>query len=357
MPNFEIIKQFFIDHIDRFVHYKVNTKEQVIQKKYLTENICKEIINNPKVIDFFTIEFPLDAPNGLISIDSLDSFVFDFYFLNLGDSIVISDAGRTFECGVEAFEGNGVLAEKIDLLKRYLSKNGMTYDCYNILKQTNIDTFIQDTITFIKVLQTLNNIQPFPPYLLELDQAKEVVDVLTRTWINNEIITNSNNSRTLALFDNHKGLINNAFCHEKSYPAFFNKHAFVGIFINENKQLLIRKNLKDKKPYYDFAINDFVLKDEFYSLEGLQRAIKENFGFDFFFGELAPVLTINKNKIITDYYIVENYNVSIDQMVFDNKEVSYKWIIKEELLDLIQSGDFKNYAPSFIEFALTPYLE
>ena len=57
MPNFESIKQFFIDHIDRFVHYKVNTKEQVIQKKYLTENICKEIINNPKVIDFFSIEF------------------------------------------------------------------------------------------------------------------------------------------------------------------------------------------------------------------------------------------------------------------------------------------------------------
>ena len=137
MPNFESIKQFFIDHIDRFVHYKVNTKEQVLQKKYLTENICKEIINNPKVIDFFSIEFPLDAPNGLISIESLDSFVFDFYFLKLGESIVISDAGRTFECGVEAFEGNGVLAEKIDLVCRYLSKNGMAYDCYKVLKQTN----------------------------------------------------------------------------------------------------------------------------------------------------------------------------------------------------------------------------
>ncbi len=351
MTDFEKIKQFFVEHTDKFVHYKIIDKEEKSKEGYLSDFIHKQILNNPKVKDFFAIEFPFNCDDkSLVTIDSLDSFVFDFYFLDLDNKIIITDAERTFQCGVEAYEGNGVLADKYDIVKKYLAKNNIEDGDFAISKVTTLDTFVQDTITFIKVLQTLNNIQPFPPYLLELDSAKEVVDVLTRTWVNSEKITDGKSSRKLALFDNHKRLMENQSCPEKSYPAFHNKHAFVSVFFNEEDKVLICKNLKGKKPQYDFAITDYVAEDEWYSLEALQRAIKENFGFEFWFGEVAPALTTVKDKIITDYYIIKNYNVSIEELTYDNQKIAYDWVSKDELIALVKSGDFGSYTKAFIEY-------
>ena len=189
-------------------------------------------------------------------------------------------------------------------------------------------------------MQTLNNAQPFPPYLLELDESKETVDVLTRAWIKKETLAGGDDSRPLALFNNHKELCKNDFCHENSYPPFYNKHRFVGLFFNSDDKVLIRKSLNGEESFA-FAIDDFVLKDEWYSLEGLQRAISQTFGFNFFFGEIAPSLTTVQNKVITDYYIVSDYDVDLCDFR-KNDEYSFLWIDKDELLSLVKSGLFYN---------------
>ena len=67
-------------------------------------------MRNPEIKDYFAIEFPFS--DHLITIDSKDSFVFDFYFLETDDKILITDANRTFDCNVDSFEGNGVFALK-----------------------------------------------------------------------------------------------------------------------------------------------------------------------------------------------------------------------------------------------------
>ncbi len=350
MTDFEKIKNFFLERVDNFVHYKVLDKSDKLQEGYLSQFVYEKIINDTEVDDFFAIEFPFTCEENLHCIDSLDSFTFDFYFLSLGDKIVITDAERTFECGVEAFEGNGVLAEKLDRVREYLERNGMELNEYAIIKQTSIHSFVSDAITFTRVLQTLNNIQPYPPYILELDEAREVEEVLTRAWIKNESIAVEQNGRKLALFDNHKTLVEKDEGFENCYPVFYNKHAFVGIFFNKNREVLLSKKIDGGQTVYDFAVKDFVLKDESFSLEGLQRRIKECFGFDFFFGEIAPKLTTIENKVITDYYIVDDYDVLPSELSFDSEKISYEWGNKEKVFSLIELGEFSNYSLEFINY-------
>lgn len=353
MSNLEKIKEFFISHANNFVCYKIISKEEKVKEQYLTDYVCKNIVQNEKVQDFFVMEFPSsDENSNLVTIDSCDSFVFDIYFVDYGDKIILTDAGRTFDCGVEAFEGNEVFANQKELMTKYLAKYEITNNFYTIEKQITLDTYIADTINFVTALQTINNAQPYPPYVLELDNAKQTRDVLSRTWIKGEKITDDTDSRTLAVFDNYKNICEHQSCQENSYCEYDNKHAFIGIFFNEENKVLIKRNLKGKKPQYDFAIKDFVLKNESYSLEALQRAIHDNFGIEFWFGEIAPLITTIKDKIITDYYIVNNYNISINDLSFDNKEVAYDWVTLEELFVLIRSGDFCFYSETFINYVL-----
>ena len=351
MTDFEKIKDFFTKHIDKFVCYKIISKEEKIKEKYLTDYVLNNLIQNENVKDFFVMEFPSSGENkNLVTIDSCDSFVFDIYFVDYGDKIFLTDAGRTFDCCVEAFEGNQVFANQKDIMTKYLEKYGITNNFYTVEKQITTDTYIKDTINFVKALQTINNSQPYPPYVLELDNAKETADVLTRTWVNGEKITDGNNSRSLALFDNHKNLCERQSCPENAYCEYDNKHAFVGICFNEENKVLIKRNLNGSKPQYDFAIKDFVLEDESYSLEALQRTIHDSFGIELWFGEVAPTLTTIKNKVITDYYIINNYNVSITDLSFDSEEVAYDWVTFDEIIALVKAGDFGSYTKTFINY-------
>ena len=346
MNNLEKIKKFFIERQNKFVHYNVIDKEHIDDKTSFSEFVLEKIIHNPEIKSYFAFEFPFSSDD-LITLDSMDSFVFDFYFLETADKIIITDAKRTFDCGVDCFEGNGVLLSKFDVVEKYLSKYDMYYLENAIYKQTSVDTFIQDTITFTKVLQTLNNAQPFPPFVLELDSAKDVVTTLTSAWVNDEKVQSENDLRKLALFDNNKTFMGD-YCSENSFVQYFNKYAFVGVFFNSSGKVLVRKKLNDCK--YNFAINDFILENETCSLESLQRAIRENFGFDFSFGEVAPSITTVNNHVITDYYVIKGYDVNVKELLFDSEKNLYSWISKDKLLTLISSGEFTSYPLSLIEY-------
>lgn len=353
MTDFEKIKQFFTTHQGRFVGYNVIDSDTVKSKGFPSDYLYKHILHNEDVKDFFALEFPFDSKTGLVDIDSLDSFVFDFYFVDLGDKIVIDDAGRTFLCGVEAYEGNGVIAKHSDVTEKYLAKNGLAYvNGYGIAKQTSTATFVQDAITFVKVLQTLNNAQPYPPYILELDDANEVVDVLTRCWVKGEKLTDGKSTKRVALFDNYKQMQKHRSCPQSSYPPFFKKLRCVGVFVNSNGQVLVKRKAKCNRKPYSFAIDDFVAKDDGNSLIALQRAVHDSFGFEFWWGEFAPKVTTNAGKEICDYFVVPCFDVELTQLQHSDKYL-YQWVEKDELLTLLATNKFAtHYSTTLIQYLL-----
>ena len=343
MTDFERIKRFFEEHQGRFVGYEVIDSATQKAKALLDEAVCESIVSNPRVKDFFLLYFPFDSHSALVDIDSLDSFTFEIYFADYGDKIVIHDAGRTFACGVEAYEGNGVLATHKDVADRYVERNGMAFEGWAVTKKTSLATFVQDTVTFVKVLQTLNNAQPFPPYLLELDAAREVVDVLSRCWIQGEKIEKNGNARRVAIFDNQKILQEHFTCGEEAYPRCFNKHAFVGLFFHSDGKVLLRRS---EDPLWDFAIRDYVLEEEWSSLIGLQRAVKENFGFDFLFGDVAPALTTTHDKLILDFYVIRGYDIETEALCKDATD--FVWMEKAQARDLLK----ERYPASLLGYLL-----
>ena len=345
MTDFEQMKRFFEEHQGRLVGYEV-IDSATRRTADLDEGECKGIANNPCVKDFFVLHFPFDSRSNLVDIDSLDSFTFEICFVDYGDKIVIHDAGRTFDCGVKAYEGNGVIGAHKTVVDRYLERNGMECDDWAVTKETSLATFARDTITFVKALQTLNNAQPFPPYLLELDAASEVADVLSRCWIKGERMVKEDGARRVAIFDNQKILQEHFTCGEQAYPRGFNKHKFVGLFFNSDGKVLLRRRKNDA---WDFAVNDYVLEDEWSSLCGLQRAVKERFGFDFFFGDVAPALTTTRDKLICDFYVVTDYNVEIEQLCGDGED-AFAWVEREELMALQAKNDFALYSPYLIDY-------
>ena len=128
MTHFDQMKEFFLQHREKLVAYRVIDSTVRTQEMHLPEYVCENILNNPNVKDFFVIEFPCNSNTSLIEIDSLDSFVFDLYFVDYGDKITITDAQRTVDCGVEAYEGNGVIFTQKAVTEHYLAKNGLQFD-------------------------------------------------------------------------------------------------------------------------------------------------------------------------------------------------------------------------------------
>ena len=196
--------------------------------------------------------------------------------------------------------------------------------------------------TFVKALQTLNGARPYPPYLLELDDAREVEDALTRCWICGEKSERCENARTLSLFDKQKVKEEHVTCEEGVYPKLSNKLAFIGAFFDSDGRVLLQKKRTQTGILYDFAIRDYVLKDEYDSLMGLQRAVRQCFGFDFYFGDLAPAVTLTQKRLILDFYVVPHYDVPTEELCGDGKD-TLEWFTREEFFDLIAANRFESY--------------
>ena len=112
---------------------------------------------------------------------------------------------------------------------------------------------------------------------------------------------------------------------------------------------MVQRKREADAPLYDFAVSDYVLSDEWSSLEGLQRAIKQGFGFDFYFGDVAPALTTTKSRLICDYYVIRDYDVSLDQLC-ENGETQFEWMSKDELFSRLKAEEFVKCPINLIEY-------
>ncbi|MBO7218372.1 MAG: hypothetical protein J6V40_00135 [Clostridia bacterium] len=117
-------------------------------------------------------------------IDSYDSFVFGIYFTLYTDGkIVVTDYNRTWECGVTEAESSGLVYKHFDKYKALVEKYGFYLEQETcIMKDTNIDTFVDDAITLTKVMLMLNYIQDKPPYIKYNKQIRKDINRLIKDW-------------------------------------------------------------------------------------------------------------------------------------------------------------------------------
>ena len=85
------------------------------------------------------------------------------------------------------------------------------------------------------------------------------------------------------------------------------------------------------------------------SQTAMERELFEEIGLKLNLQEMRPHLTINFDYGFDDIYIIEK-DVDINSLVLQPEEVQcVKWATKEDILDMIQNGEFIPYYPSLIQ--------
>lgn len=123
----------------------------------------------------------------------------------------------------------------------------------------------------------------------------------------------------------------------------------VGIFNSEGK-LLIQRRCMQKATFpgkWDVTVGGAALKGET-SRQAMHRELSEELGLDIDFDSIRPKLTVNFDEGFDDYYLICR-DVRLSELSFQAQEVmDARWADIDEVLELIDRGEFIPYMKSFI---------
>lgn len=125
--------------------------------------------------------------------------------------------------------------------------------------------------------------------------------------------------------------------------------AHVGVF-NHMGQMLIQKRQPFKDGYpgrWDLTSGGSSLQGE-NSRQTAHRELLEEVGIDHDFTDVRPHLTINREGLFDDFYLIEK-EVSISDLKLQYEEVeAVKWAALDEIIDMIEKSEFVPYYEELI---------
>lgn len=130
-------------------------------------------------------------------------------------------------------------------------------------------------------------------------------------------------------------------------------HLVVHICIfNSDGKMLIQQRQPFKKGWsnmWDITVGGSAIKGDTSSVAA-ERELFEEIGLELDLKSVRPHITVNFDEGFDDFYLVEK-DVNINELSLQYEEVqTVKWASKEEIISMIESGEFIPYYPSLIEF-------
>lgn len=90
------------------------------------------------------------------------------------------------------------------------------------------------------------------------------------------------------------------------------------------------------------------------SPQGAQRELFEELGLDVDFSQTPPAFSVTFQGGFDDYYILER-DLDLKTLRFQPEEVqNAKWASLEEVLAMVDRGEFISYQKAFLEFLFSP---
>jgi len=136
---------------------------------------------------------------------------------------------------------------------------------------------------------------------------------------------------------------------DKLEPGDFHLVVHACLF-NSQGDMLIQQRQPFKEAWpdmWDMMVGGSALTGET-SQAAVQRELNEELGIDLNFHDVRPHLTMNFGRVFDDIYLVER-DVELNTLSLQYEEVKdAKWASKEVIIDMIDSGEFIPYYPSFI---------
>jgi len=157
------------------------------------------------------------------------------------------------------------------------------------------------------------------------------------------------------VFDKNRNFTGRIIQREKDEPLTDDEYTlFVrAAFFNDQDEMLIQKRQSNNSIYpnlWDFTCTSHQLSGET-SQEAIARAMTEELGLNLNFDDDIPNITIVRPHVFTDYYVVKNIEIDINNIRISGNHVqSITWANKDEIFQLIDEGKFVNYTKSLIDF-------
>ncbi len=86
------------------------------------------------------------------------------------------------------------------------------------------------------------------------------------------------------------------------------------------------------------------------SRQGAEREFREELGLPLDLGGLRPSVTVNFDGGFDDFYILTK-DLPLEELTLQKEEVqAVRWASLEEVLDMLEQGDFIPYPESFLRF-------
>ncbi len=119
---------------------------------------------------------------------------------------------------------------------------------------------------------------------------------------------------------------------------------------SKNGKMLIQQRIKDKDSYpdlWDITVGGSAIAGET-SAQAVSRELFEELGLSIDFTCIRPHLTVNFGEGFDDIYLVER-DVDLQTLTLQADEVqAVRWATREEILAMIESGEFIPYFPELI---------
>ena len=132
-------------------------------------------------------------------------------------------------------------------------------------------------------------------------------------------------------------------------PGSYRCVVHIVIISSENKMLIQHRNALKKgwADHWDVSVGGHVISGET-SSQGAQRELMEELGITKDFSDLRPSFTVSFETGFDDFYILK-MDIAPEQLILQEEEVTdVKWASEDEILRMIDSGDFIPYHKSLI---------
>jgi len=233
----------------------------------------------------------------------------------------------------------------------YLNRNYVEIVDNKLLKHTTEKDFIWDTINFLKVLLTLNQISQTLPCVIEDENIFEFKEDLVKTWILNKKLKQKTEGEVVDLYDNDRQLLAQKGIRGNTLEKRTNRLTVHIVFFNSKNQMLIQKRTTTKKVFpglWDVSVGGGVLEGET-SEQAMKREVEEELGVKFDHEYFRPQLTINFRNGFDDYYLIKDFDVELSTLSYQKEEVEkLMWADKETVLKFIENNEFIPYEKEFI---------
>lgn len=87
------------------------------------------------------------------------------------------------------------------------------------------------------------------------------------------------------------------------------------------------------------------------SRQGAEREVREELGYALDLTGVRPSMTVNYDGGFDDFFLVVRDDLRIETLVLQEEEVNaVRWATQEEVLSMLERGDFVHYPESFLQF-------